>query len=129
MNTDTYKILKLISGENIICELTEENGKYEISKPLLMHIRPNMTAQGMSESLMFSRWVQPFTEQKSFEIDPKHVIIVLPASPGLSVYYENVIIKIENDTEEISSINEDINEEEVYDDMLEELEHSNKTIH
>ena len=129
MNTDTYKILKLISGENIICELTEENGKYEISKPLLMHIRPNMTAQGMSESLMFSRWVQPFTEQKSFEIDPKHVIIVLSASPGLSVYYENVIIKIENDTEEISSINEDINEEEVYDDMLEELEHSNKTIH
>lgn len=129
MNTDTYKILKLISGENIICELTEENGKYEISKPLLMHIRPNMTAQGMSESLMFSRWVQPFTEQKSFKIDPKHVIIVLSASPGLSVYYENVIIKIENDTEEISSINEDINEEEVYDDMLEELEHSNKTIH
>jgi len=126
MNTDTYKILKLISGENIICELTEENGKYEISKPLLMHIRPNMTAQGMSESLMFSRWVQPFTEQKSFEIDPKHVIIVLPASPGLSVYYENVIIKIENDTEDIMSSTD---EEEVYDDILEELECSNKTIH
>jgi hypothetical protein len=63
MITDTYKILKLISGENIICELTEENGKYEISRPLLMHVQPSITRQGMSESLMFSRWVQPFTEQ------------------------------------------------------------------
>ena len=42
MNTDTYKILKLISGENIICELSEDNGKYEITRPLLMHVSPRM---------------------------------------------------------------------------------------
>ena len=82
MNTDTYKILKLISGENIICELSEENGKYEISRPLLMNIHSRINSTGMTESLMLSRWVQPFTEQKCFEIDPKHVIIMLPASPN-----------------------------------------------
>ena len=86
MNTDTYKILKLISGENIICELSEDNGKYEITRPLLMHVSPKMTMTGMTESLMLSRWVQPFTEEKYFEIDPKHVIIMLPASAGLSIY-------------------------------------------
>jgi uncharacterized secreted protein with C-terminal beta-propeller domain len=123
MNTDTYKILKLISGENIICELSEENGKYEISRPLLMNIHSRINSTGMSESLMLSRWVQPFTEQKCFEIDPKHVIIMLPASPGLSIYYEGVLNKLDN-----SKFN-DINDEEIYDELLDELEIPSKYIH
>jgi hypothetical protein len=128
MNTDTYKIIKLISGENIICELTEENGKYEISRPLLMHVQPSIRNAGMTESLMFSRWVQPFTEQKSFEIDPKHVIIVLPASPGISIYYENVMIKLEGGIEKILPM-DDINQEEIYDQLLEDLEPKTNTVH
>ena len=128
MNTDTYKIIKLISGENIICELTEENGKYEISRPLLMHVQPSIRNAGMTESLMFSRWVQPFTEQKSFEIDPKHVIIVLPASPGISIYYENVMIELEGGIEKILPM-DDINQEEIYDELLEDLEPETNTVH
>ena len=127
MNTDTYKVLKLISGENIICELTEDDGQYEISKPLLMHVRPSVTVSGMTESLMLSRWVQPFTEQKSFEINPKHVIIILPASPGLSVYYEGVLNKLEEGGEEIAVTK--IDEEEIYDELLEELETESNSIH
>ena len=128
MNTDTYKVLKLISGENIICELTEDDGKYEISKPLLMHVHPNITIGGMTESLMLSRWVQPFTEQKYFKIDPKHVIIMLPASPGLSVYYEDILNKIEGSTERIPLLDQ-INEEDIYDELLEDLEPESKIIH
>ena len=127
MITDTYKILKLISGENIICELSEDNGKYEITRPLLMHVAPKMTMTGMTESLMLSRWVQPFTEEKYFEIDPKHVIIMLPASPGLSVYYEGVLVRLEG-PEELSTM-DDISEEELYDELLEELDTENKLIH
>ena len=128
MNTDTYKVLKLISGENIICKLTEDDGKYEISKPLLMHVQPQMTTMGMTESLMLSRWVQPFTEQKYFKIDPKHVIIMLPASPGLSVYYEDILNKIEGSTERIPLLDQ-INEEDIYDELLEDLEPESKIIH
>jgi hypothetical protein len=127
MNTDTYKILKLISGENIICELSEDNGKYEITKPLLMHVSPKLTVTGMTESLMLSRWVQPFTEEKYFEIDPKHVIIMLPASPGLSVYYEGVLDKLEG-PEELPTV-EDIDEEEISEELLEELDTDSKSIH
>ena len=127
MNTDTYKILKLISGENIICELSEENGKYEISKPLLMSVQQKENRTGITESLELSRWVQPFTEQKIFEIDPKHVIIMLPASPGLSIFYENVIYKLE-DREETSII-DNYTDDDIYDELLDELETDNKSIH
>ena len=127
MNTDTYKILKLISGENIICELSEDNGKYEITRPLLMHVSPKLTVTGMSESLMLSRWVQPFTDEKYFKIDPKHVIIMLPASPGLSIYYEGVLNKLES-PEEYSTL-EDIDEEDIYDDLLNELDTGSESIH
>ena len=127
MNTDTYKILKLISGENIICELTEGDGKYEISRPLLMNVHPNMTRRGMTESLMLSRWVQPFTEQRYFEIDPKHVIIVLPASPGLSIYYEGVLDKLEG-SEKIDTV-DDYDDEDIYDELLNDLETDSDLIH
>ena len=128
MNTDTYKILKLISGENIICELSEDDGKYEISRPLLMNVHPNMTRRGMTESLMLSRWVQPFTEQRYFEIDPKHVIIVLPASPGLSIYYEGVLDKLEG-VEKINTVDDDYDDEDIYDELLDELETDSDLIH
>ena len=128
MNTDAHKVLKLISGENIICELIEDDGKYEISNPLLMHVQPAVTKNGMSESLMLSRWVQPFTEQESFAIDPKHVIIMLPASPGLSIYYEDVLNKIEGALEKISTV-DDTNKEEIYDELLLELDVEAKSIH
>ena len=127
MISDTYKILKLISGENIICELSEDDGKYEISRPLLMNVQRKETRTGMTESLELSRWVQPFTEQKSFAIDPKHVIIMLSASPGLSVFYENVIYKLE-DREEASII-DNYNDDDIYDELLDELETDNKSIH
>ena len=127
MNTDTYKILKLISGENIICELSEDNGKYEISRPLLMNIQSRVNHTGMTESLMLSRWVQPFTEERYFEIDPKHVIIMLPASPGLSIYYEGVMNKLEDSDNE--SLIDDFEDEEIYEELLDELEIDSDSIH
>ena len=130
MNTDAHKVLKLISGENIICELTEDDGKYEISNPLLMHVHPSISKNGMSESLMLSRWVHPFTEQESFANDPKHVIIMLPASPGLSIYYEDVLNKIEGAVEKISTMEDiDIDKEEIYDELLLKLNVKAKSIH
>jgi hypothetical protein len=94
-----------------------------------MNVHPNMTRRGMTESLMLSRWVQPFTEQKHFAIDPKHVIIMLPASPGLSVYYEGVLNKLE-DADVIDTIDdEDYDEEDIYDELLDELEPDIDLIH
>ena len=133
MNTDTYKILKLISGENIICELSEDNGKYEISRPLLMNIQSRINSTGLTESLMLSRWVQPFTEERYFEIDPKHVIIMLPASPGLSIFYEGVMNKLEDsgnlDDYDHNKNLDDYDDEDIYDELLNNLETDSDLIH
>ena len=53
---------------------------------------------------------------------------MLPASPGLSVYYEGVLNKIEGGTERIS-LGDHINEDDIYDDLLEDLEPESKIIH
>ena len=51
MNDTTYKVLKLISGENIICEMSITQDGYEISRPLLMQVVPKFHEKGMTESL------------------------------------------------------------------------------
>ena len=81
MNDTTYKVLKLISGENIICETSITNEGYEISRPLL----------GLT------RWVQPFTKQTYFSINKNHVLLSCDASPDLAKYYEFVMNKYEDD--------------------------------
>jgi hypothetical protein len=52
---------------------------------------------------------------------------MLPASPGLSVFYEGVIYKLE-DREEVS-IEDDLKDDDIYDELLNELETDNKSIH
>ena len=131
MNPNAYKVIKLISGENIICEIVSKNNDiYEIINPLLIYVRPSVIDGGMSESLMLTRWVQPFTEEETFEINKTHMIVMLTSSPGLSLYYENIIKKYRN-CEEIKNVDlyEDQNEEEIYEELLEELKTDSKSIH
>lgn len=97
MNDTTYKVLKLISGENIICETSITNEGYEISRPLLMQVVPKFHEKGMTESLGLTRWVQPFTKQTYFSINKNHVLLSCDASPDLAKYYEFVMNKYEDD--------------------------------
>ena len=52
---------------------------------------------------------------------------MLPASPGLSIYYEGVLDRLEG-PEELSTM-DDINDEEIYEELLDELETESKYIH
>ena len=133
MNTTTpYKIVKLTNGENIICQLNDDvdNGEYKLNFPLKMEIHSHMTKEGVVDSLNLSRWIGPYTEQSFFSIKSDHVLLIANASPGLSRYYEHVMKEIKQlDTPEKKSILNDIKDEDVYDELLEELETDNNTIH
>ena len=132
MNTTApYKIVKLTNGEELVCQLADDidNGEYKINFPLKMEVHSVMTKEGTVDSLNLSRWIGPYTEQSKFSIKSDHVLLVANASPGLSRYYEHVIKEIKQlDTPEKKSTLDDIRDEDVYDELLEELESSN-TVH
>jgi|TARA_Y100000310_G_scaffold265134_1_gene276020 hypothetical protein len=127
MNTDTatYKVLKLLNGEELICELEDGvvDDSYEITNPLKMQVESKLTRQGPVESLSLSRWIGPYTEQSLFSIKTAHVLIVAEASEGLSRYYEHVRKEIiKRDSPDYRKSLNDIDNEEVYEDLLAELE-------
>ena len=132
--TTPYKIVKLTNGENLICQINDDvdNGEYKINFPLKMEVHSLMTKEGPVESLNLSRWIGPYTEQSRFLIKSDHILLVANASEGLCRYYEHVIKEIKQSTapeKKSSKTLEDFNDEEIYDELLEELEPPNKTIH
>ena len=133
MNTDTaYKIVKLTNGEELICQMGDDvdNGEYKINFPLKMVVRSMATKEGVVDSLNLSRWIGPYTEQSFFSIKRDHVLIIADASPGLSKYYEHIMKEIKQlDDPEKRSVLDNIRDEDVYDELLEELETDNNTIH
>ena len=133
MNTTTpYKIVKLTNGEELICQMGDDvdNGEYKINFPLKMEVHSIITKEGPVDSLNLVRWIGPYTEQSFFSIKRDHVLLVADASEGLSRYYEHIIKEIKQlDTSKKRSSLDDINDEDVYDELLEDLETDNNTIH
>ena len=129
--TATYKVLKLLNGEELICEMGdgEIEDSYEISHPLKMQVESKLTKQGFVDSLNLSRWIGPYTEQSLFSIKISHVLTIADASEGLSKYYEHVRKEIKRvDQHEYRKSLDDIKNEDVYKDLLEDLE-TEDTIH
>ena len=133
MNTDTttYKVLKLLNGEELICRLEDSvvDDSYEITNPLKMQVESKLTRHGPVDSLSLSRWIGPYTEQSLFSIKTAHVLIVADASEGLSRYYEHVRKEIvKRDSPNYRKSLDDIDNEEVYEDLLDDLD-IDDTIH
>ena len=130
MNTD-YKIVKLTNGENLICEVNDyDDVEYKINFPLKMEVRSMQTKEGVVDSLNLSRWIGPYTELSFFSIKRDHVLVIANASVGLSRYYEHMMREIKQlDSPEKRSILDDIDDEDIYDELLLELEAENDTVH
>ena len=136
-NDTSYKIIKLTNGENIIASITSDN-KYniEIQDPLLMSVISQRTNfdRGDTDSLNLSRWIEPYTEQKYFDIRKSTIVTTASVSVGLSKYYEYFIKKLKAWEEDergskTKSFDEEFTDEEIYDELLEELEVESKLIH
>ena len=138
MNTN-YQILKLTNGENIICDIKDQNENdviLEVTAPLKMDIMSQITREGIQEGLALTRWVQPFTDEKDIAINKSAIVTMVPASLGMSKYYEYVLKNIkemrlvDSTTEDIETpTNEELEQIEWEEDeeMLEDLKP--QTIH
>ena len=109
MNTN-YQILKLTNGENIICDIKDQNENdviLEVTTPLKMDIMNHVTKEGIQEGLALTRWVQPFTDEKDIAINKSAIVTMVPASLGMSKYYEYVLKNI-REMRLVDSTTEDI---------------------
>ena len=123
-----YKIVKLVNGEDIICIMEKSGEKsYKLSWPLKMQVLPKMTKKGIFESLNLSTWIQSYTEERVFDLPSRSVVMMIDPSPGLQKYYEYVLKKLMHD-EEIDWMDE-VDEEDIYDELLEDEETPSKLIH
>lgn len=128
INDSQYKIVKLTSGENIICKLISNNDTVKVSNPLRMDVVTHMTQKGMAESLNLSRWLQPFSDQKVYTINMDHVLLIANCSIGLERYYEHVMRRIE-DLDYSDSRMIEPTENDLLEEVLEEIDPESDTIH
>ena len=92
-----YQIVKLSNGEDIICNVEKNiDGTLQISATLKMETYNRSTDKGVVESLGLSRWIQPYSDEEKFTIQKNSIVIMTPASSGLTRYYEYVLDNMKN---------------------------------
>ncbi len=134
----SHKIMKLTNGEEIVCQMDDKivNDEYQLNYPLKIDVRPQMTKKGVVEALNLSRWVGSYTSQSLFSVKTEHVLLVAEASEGLCRYYDHVVEEIKRIEDKsitkaiaIDDYLDDIDDEDVYDELLDESLTSDDTIH
>ena len=133
-----YSILKLSNGEDLICRVVNNtDSDIVIQSPLKMETINRMTSNGLTESLSLTRWLQPFSDVKDYTIQKNSIVISVPASIGLSKYYEFVLKKLNSIklVDPSESDIKDIEQEEIKERLnklkkdLSEYEIDGETIH
>ena len=140
----SYQIIKLKNGEDLICNvLDNENGRLKVESPLKMETVNRISKKGLTESLALTRWIQPYSDEDYFFIESNSIIIMTPASVGMTRYYEYVLKSYdglvlkeakEERVEKIRSEKQKSSKLEVEDDLTESdlkdyLFNDKKTIH
>ena len=88
----SYQIIKLKNGEDLICNvLDNENGRLKVTTPLKMETVNRISKKGVTESLALTRWIQPYSDEDHFFIESNSIIIMTPASVGMTRYYQYVL--------------------------------------
>lgn len=118
MNTN-YQIIKLSNGEDIICDIKEQSESepsLKVTSPLKMDVLTRPTEKGIQEGLSLTRWVQPFTDEKNIQINKSTIVTMVPASMGMSKYYEYVLRSLQG-MKLVTSTTEDIEGEPTIEDL------------
>tara|TARA_Y100000590_G_C15544218_1_gene948193 strand:+ start:252 stop:671 length:420 start_codon:yes stop_codon:yes gene_type:complete len=139
MNDKNYSIVKLSNGDNIICNVINNfDNTIEVEAPLKLESHARLTKNGIAESLSLTRWMQPFCDEKKFTLQKNSIIINVPASLGLSKYYEFILKKIngldmiepsEKELKQIEVEEKNTEEDDLLDKLIEKLPKGNVTIH
>ena len=109
-----YSVLKLSNGEDIVCRVVDASKeKIKVEDPLLLDVQQITGKDGrIKESLGLIRWIKPFTEEEEYFIEKNSIVITVPASSGLSKFYEHVLKRLDKPV-----IRETLSDEIIEDDL------------
>ena len=109
-----YSVLKLSNGEDIVCRVFDASKeKIKIEDPLLLDVQQITDKDGkIKESIGLLRWIKPFTEEEEYFIEKNSIVITVPASSGLSKFYEHVLKRLDKPV-----IRETLSDEIIEDDL------------
>ena len=109
-----YSVLKLSNGEDIVCRIVEASKeKVKVEAPLLLDVQQITDKDGkIKESIGLLRWIKPFTEEEEYFIEKNSIVITVPASSGLSKFYEHVLKRLDKPV-----IRETLSDEIIKDDL------------
>ena len=131
MTEPEVKIMKLSSGEEIICCLVadEHPRTFNVRYPMKVMTVPRVTDGDIEESLSLVRWIH-FAEDMVADIPKGQVLAVVNASIGMKRFYEYCINKLNAEGDLGEPSEEDLmDEEEYYDEELDEWQPISKTYH
>ena len=96
------KILKLSSGEEIICnvENNPEASYLSVISPMKVQSYPKATRNGIEEALTLQRWIH-FSETNTYKVPMSQVIVMTEASIGLSKFYDYCVKKMNIEEEDV----------------------------
>lgn len=78
-------ITRLVSGEEIIANVTEGEGTLTLKDPAVLLPTPE-------GKLMFAKWLPYANIEGGINIDTKHILFTVPAQKELEEHYTSVIV-------------------------------------
>ena len=117
---DEVKILRLVTGEDIICNYYKVSAdSYVVTDPMMLIVK----FKGRNSSVVMEHWL-PVEVVKSNEvlINPRDVITMFDPKEGLAEYYTNLVEKLHRTIEKRNQI-ENMDLDEMI-DIMEALEES-----
>jgi hypothetical protein len=122
---NTIKIVRLKNGEDIIGNLIENDGDYDISCPMSV----NLVQNGRQNGLVMSHWLPvPLIKKNQITLNGCDVLTVIEPNDEFAEYYSNTVEKMEM-LLKAREITDKLTDEEVEDIMDALDEGIDKTLH
>ena len=114
---EIIKILRLITGEDIICYIERYQEEIIVRSPMEMYIKTD--SRTGNELLTLNNWL-PFSVLKSNEtvLHAKDIVCSMEPSKELIEYFENYILTMEEDSSTVSNLSAS-NEAEIKSRLME----------
>lgn len=109
MNAENLRVVKLVNGEDIVCELmnTVEGVSISVTNPILLHQVRIPMGKTIVDSYVLSSWL-PLSTDESVDIAIRNIIVVSKPKESLSFNYTKFM---ETLIEEKKELEEDLNSE------------------